>query len=92
MSERAEEVGCNICSSPKGMAAVEEQLLCTADACRQQPGPAGSSSLERLENLVLGLFLGEERSCPLCSAVRALGWDMVVAPPWCCDLGVLKEG
>lgn len=86
MSERGEEVGCNICSSPKGMAATEEQLLCAAGSCLQQPGPFSSSALDRLENLALPNSLGEETSCP------TLGWHMVVAPPLRCGLGSLEEG
>lgn len=74
MSERGEEVGCDICSSPKGMAATEEQLLCTAGFCLQQPEPSSSSALKRLENLALHLFLGEETSCLPCFAVQILGW------------------
>lgn len=92
MSEQAEEVGCNICSSPKGMAAMEEQLLCAAGSCLRQLGPSGSSVPERLESLALHLFLGEETNYPPCFAVRTLRWDMVVAPPLCCGLGSLKRG
>lgn len=68
MSEQAEEVGCDICSSPKGMAAAEEQLLCTAGSCLRQPGPSGSSALECLENLALHLFLEEARCLPCFAA------------------------
>lgn len=77
--------------SLKGMAATEEQLLCSAGSCPRQPGPSGSSSRPCLENSALRLFLGEETSCLPCFAAGTLGWGVVVAALLPCGLASLME-